>query len=258
VSNHPLWMGGPWIYDPTDEAHGYFTIWTQADIDACTSQPGFDHYGTWIYYWEESFGPASSTLWSGTNQEHNWDFISLHPVIVGPILYCFYVLWHRSRNHGVAYFYHSSEYVPAIIDYCSNNKNGPPPVTGSQVWESEVSDPAPEDYYEFSVLMKACVYTEDALEEAKAAVDGADAGSIRQMLSETQKYLAAPYWGYPAFDWLPEAPGEMQEQLTDLWLNHKHGDDTLFVADHLEEQEIKTRPHTKAELQEADMWPKEE
>ena len=50
----------------------------------------------------------------------------------------------------------------------------------------------------------------------------------------------------------------MQEQLTDLWLNHQHGDDTLFVADHLEEQEIKTRPHTKAELQEAGMWPKEE
>ena len=67
----------------------------------------WDHYGTWIYYWEESFGPADSTLWSGTNQEHNWDFISLHPIIVGPILYCFYVLWHRSRNHGVAYFYHS-------------------------------------------------------------------------------------------------------------------------------------------------------
>jgi hypothetical protein len=215
------------------------------------------HNGRWIYYWELSFGPAVSTLWSGTNQEHNWDFITLHPIIIGPILYCFYALWHRSRNHGIAYFHHSNEYIPAIIDYLSAGKKGPPPVQGAQVWENDVSDPAPEDYYNFSVLMKACVYTEKNLEAAKSAVKKANAGSIREMLSNTQKYLGAPYWGYPAHDWLPDAPGKMQDKLTSIWLNHKYIDDPLYPADYAEKQVVKTRPHTKAELQEAGMWPKE-
>jgi hypothetical protein len=250
-------MGGPWIWDPTDEAHGYFTTYTQADIDACVALPGWDHYGTWIYYWEESFGPASSTLWTGTSQQHNWSWISLHPIIVGPILYCFYILWHASRTHGVAYFYHSNSYEPSIIDYCSANKEGPPPVQGSKVWENDVGEPAPEDYYEFSILMKACVYTEKALEEAKAAVDGANADAIRAVLQETQRYIYGTS-GYPNIDWLPDAPGKMQNQLTELWLSHKHGDDMLFVADTLEKQEVRIRPHAKAELQEAGMWPKEE
>ena len=144
-----------------------------------------------------------------------------------------------------------------LLIIVSANKEGPPPVTGSQVWESDVSDPAPEDYYEFSVLMKACVYTEKDLEAAKAAVKNANAGSIREMLSETQKYLGAPYWGYPAHDWMPDAPGKMQDKLTSLWLNHKYIDDPLYSADYVEKQVVKTRPHTKAELQEAGMWPKE-
>jgi hypothetical protein len=254
-------MGGPYVFEPDDPAHGYTTTYTEADVDACIAQPGFDHYGTWIYYWEWT-APASSALTSFSAQEHNAHKISLHPVIVGPILYCFYILWHSSRSKHIQYGYADASYNPAIIDwgsaaYSNPGKVGPPPVTGSQLYENDINFPPPQDeLYGFSFLVKACVYTKEALEEAKAAVDSADAKAAFDMCIANQIYRSAPLWGYPTVDWLPKAPGEMQERLTSHFLNHQYGDEIWF-ADDYDDITMKTRPHTKAELQEAGMWPKE-
>jgi hypothetical protein len=254
-------MGGPWVYRPPDPAHGYTSVYTEADVEACLALPWWDHYGTTIYYipWGD---PASTALTSFSTQEHNANRISLHPVIVGPILYCFYILWHSSRSKHKQYGYSDASYNPAVLDwaseaYSSPSTAGPPPVTGSQLYENDINFPPPQDeLYAFSTLVKACVYTKEALEEAKAAVDGADAKTALDMCIANQHYVSDPLWGYPTLNWLPNAPGEMQERLTSHFLNHQYGDEIWF-ADDYDDITMKTRPHTKAELQEAGMWPKE-
>jgi hypothetical protein len=180
----------------------------------------------------------------------------MHPIIVGPILYCFYILWAAYDSKRYSYFYHAvGEYNGAVLDWLSNYAEGPPPIVGGVVWENDLRDPEPSDYNMVSVLVKACVYSEKSLADAKAAIGKASPNQIRQRLDHDQQYVVG-WRGKPPLDWL-DSPGKMQKKLTSLWLNRLYYDDLLYVADKIEEQVMKTRPHTKAELQEAGMWPKE-
>jgi hypothetical protein len=212
--------------------------------------------GYWVDYWtEDELG--HTTVNSNSSQTHWWSFITMHPIVVGPILYCFYILWTTAKDKRHSYFYHAvGEYNGAVLDWLSNYAEGPPPVVGDLVWENDFPDPTEEDYSMVSVLVKACVYTEESLEKAKEEALKASASGARIYCRENQKNTAANR-GYNALDWLPGAPGKMQKQLTSLWLNRLYYDDLLYVADKISEQKIMTRPHTKAELQEAGMWPKE-
>jgi hypothetical protein len=246
-------MGGPWAWVPTDAEFGFDSGWTEQDVEDCAAVD-VSPYHRWI-----NTDPANTIAYYYTSQQKAKFLLTLHPVIVGPILYCFFVFWAYYRTKSIDYGYNSSSYDHDFQDWLQNTDHSTAPPTGGSVcWENTVDEPADGDLGPVTVLVKAAVYTPELLEQVKAAVDDADLQAIGDIVNN-MAYIGSPYWGYEAVDWFPDAPDElvMQTKLTNWFINHLNGNE-MWLADSLDNMVMKTRPHTKEELVAADLWPPED
>lgn len=188
------------------------------------------------------------------------------PVVVGPVLFAVYLL--VSSSYGTANDMWAKDVAIFLGDGLQEwiDNGGPPAAAGvAGIWGTSNTFP-PGDWGVHSVLVKAGVYTKELLEQTLASVNTGNPIAAKDIVDGAV--------GDEIVDWWPNAPAKLilQEELTRRFDKYSWQGATLpsgepcsrcpyfnpvfdVVSETLRWPSFFTRPHTKAELEEAGMWP---
>ena len=238
------------VYDPPAEQH---PILQQVYDECMAMRPAPEPWGGGRTGNGYVNGYAAINHYSRTWQDN--PRVDVWPVIVGPILYAFYVLSNNYQYEVAYYFYESDSYNQAVKDWCEAEHQypkpdgyvtPPPPVSGSVIHAYDNHDN--QDFLPYAILVKAAPYSDKLLEETIASVQSCDAVAALELYEADEAHPPTL-----SLDWFPSAPKELilQKEMTHRMIYGLYTQSSN--ADEL--GGFFTRPHTKAELQAAGLYP---